>query len=322
MELLLVLRPPSRVLLFLTVLVALLLALALLPGLVAKAQAADRGTIFKVGGNVDVPQGDTANAVIAIGGDVTVAGTVKNTIVAVGGDVHLQSGASVGSDAKSGDSSIVLVGGDLTKAAGATQQGKTSTVSGSWAGTAWDRGIVNQFRSPLSGFAGFSWLGGTILALLGAILIAALLPRQVTAIGEGVRRRFWPSLGWGALGLIVIVPVVTVLLIITIIGLIAILPWLFVVVATAVLGAIGVSVLLGELILPRLSYRGTSLILAAVVGVVVLRLVALIPIAGGIVVAIAWVVGFGAAIMALWAWQRRRRERGRDLGEVPEERAA
>jgi hypothetical protein len=323
MDLILAVRPAMhgdprlvRGLVLLLVLTVTAVLLAFAPGLQADAQAVDRGTIFEVGSDANVPQADSADAVIAIGGDVTVAGTVRNTIVAVGGDVDLAPTAQVGTDLSSGDSAVILVGGDLTRAQGATVQGDVSTVTGSWAGDFWNRGIVDSVTSPFTGFALFSWIGGTLLALLGAIVIVALLPRQVVAIGHGVRARFWPSLGWGVLGLVVVVPVVTVLLIISIIGLLAILPWLFVVIATAILGAVGVAVLLGQLILPRLSYRGESLILAAVIGVLVLQLVQLIPIAGSIAVAVAWIVGFGAALIALWNWQRGRRERARELREV------
>ena len=314
-------KAPSRAALLLALVAGVVLATAFVPALLPAADAADRGTVFKVGGNVNIPQGDTADAVIAIGGDITVAGTVKNNITAVGGDVTLQSTARVGTEVDSGDTSIVLVGSDLTTASGATVRGDTSEVAGSWTGDLWGRG-VDSVTSPLEDFWLFGWLGGTLLSLLAAVVIAALLPRQVTAITEGVRRRFWPSLGWGALGVIVVVPVVTVLLIVTIIGLLAILPWLFIVVATLVLGVISVSVLIGEVILPRLNYRTRNLILAAVIGVLVLRLIALIPFAGAIVMAVAWIVGFGAAIVALWGWQRRRHERGRGEGELREETAA
>lgn len=317
------LRLPSRHLFAPLFLVAVLALLALAPGLVQTAGAVDRGTIFKAGGNVNVPAGDTADAVIAIGGDVSVGGTVKSTIVAVGGDVHLLSTADVGSEAGGGDTSVVLVGGTLTRAQGATVTGDVSRVSGSWAGDIWDRGIADPISAPFRGFSLFAWIGGTLLSLLGAVLIAALLPRQVLAIRDGVRSHFWPSLGWGALSLIVIVPLVTVLLIVTIIGLLAILPWLFVVVSALVLGAVGIAVLIGSGILPRLNYRGESLILAAVVGVLVLRLVQLIPFVGSIVVGIAWLLGFGATVMAVWMWQRRRREHVRELRQAGgEQRAA
>lgn len=282
--------------------------LVLVPGLVATAGAADRGTIFKVGGNVDLPQADTADAIIAVGGDVTVAGTVTDTVVAVGGDVTLQPTATVGTGGTASDTSVVLVGGTLTRAPGASVEGEVSNVSAGWAGDLSTRGISAAWRAPFSGLSLLGWLGGTILSLLGAILIVALLPRQVVAIRDRVRSRFWPSLGWGALSLIVIVPLVTVLLIITIIGLLAVLPWLFVVVATMVMGAIGLSVFIGNFILPRLTYRGESLMLAAVVGVLVLRLIALIPIAGAIALAVAWILGFGAAVLALRSWQRHRHD--------------
>lgn len=295
-------------------LVATAILLLLLVVQVRPADAAERGTIFRVGSTVNIPEADTADSIVAIGGDVRVAGTVREAIVAVGGDVRLLDGAQVGTEMNPGDNSVILVGGTLTTSPGATIRGDTSRITGNWAGDAWDSAVLTPIRDPIDGFSLISWLVGTVLALVGAVLIAALLPHQVTAIAQGVRRRFWPSLGWGALGLIVIVPVVTVLLIVTIVGLLAVLPWLLVVVATVVLGVIGVALLLGELILPRLNYRGGSLILAAVVGVLVLRLVALIPVAGPIATAVAGIVGFGAAVVALWGWQRRRRDQKYDTG--------
>ena len=323
MDSIVILRAPSRRLIALLMLAAAVALFAVVPGLLSTADAADRGTIFRAGGNVNIPPEDTAEAVIAIGGDVTVGGTVENAIVAVGGDVRLQPTAVVGTDVGSGDSSIILVGGTLTRAEGAAVTGDISRVTGSWAGDIWDRGIVDPISAPFRGFSLFTWIGGTLLYLLGAVLIAALLPRQVLAIRDGVRNRFWPSLGWGALSLIVIVPLVTVLLIITIVGLLAILPWLFVVISALIMGAVGMAVLIGSGILPRLSYRGESLILAAVVGVLVLRLVQLIPFVGSIVVGIAWILGFGAVVMAVWMWQRQRRERVRELREAgTEQRAA
>jgi hypothetical protein len=302
-------RGLSRPLVILTFFAAITALLALAPGLTAEAAAADRGTIFKTGGDVTLASGDTAKAIIVIGGDASVAGTVTDTIAVVGGDVRLQPTAVVGSANSTGDTAVILVGGTLTRAPGATVQGKISDVSAGWAGDLGTAGLAGVVRSPFSGWGLLGWLGGTILSLLGAVLIVALLPRQVNATRDRARARFWPSLGWGALSLLVIVPLVTVLLVITIIGLLAILPWLFVVVATLVMGAVGVSVLLGQVILPRLGYHGTSLILAAVIGVVVLRLVALIPIVGSIVIALAWIVGFGAAILAVRSWQRHRHDR-------------
>jgi hypothetical protein len=294
------------------ILVSAGLVLTLAPGAKASPTEVDRGTVFRIGGNVNIAEGDTAEAVIAIGGDVSVAGTVRTTIVAVGGDVRLASTAVVGSDAQRTDTSVVLVGGSLDQDPGATVTGETNRVSGSWSGDVWGRGVVDPVVRPFGALSLISWIGGTLLALLGAVLIVTLAPRQTTAIRDRVASGFWSSLGWGALGLIIVVPLVTVLLIISIIGLLALLPWFFVVVATLVFGAVAVALLLGDWVLPRLRHRGTSMILAVVVGVLILRLLQLIPVVGSIVGAVAWIVGFGGAVVALWSWQRLRREHRRD----------
>ncbi len=290
----------------------------------APANAAERGTVFQAGNNVTIPREDTAESVVAIGGNVTVAGTVRTSIIAVGGDVRLNRTAVVGSSVQQADTSIVLVGGSLDQAQGARVTGQVSNVTGSWAGDIWNQGITDQVTRPYSGFSLIAWLGGTVLALLLAVLIAALVPRQVTAVRDRVRRSFWSSLGWGALGLIILVPLVTVLLVITVIGLLAVPPWLLVVVSALVLGAVAVAAALGGWALSVAGYKRENLILTALVGVVILRLLALLPLAGGIITAIAWMVGFGATAVALWSWQRRRHDAGQhsEEAQAPDMRAA
>lgn len=289
-----------------------LLALALIPGLTAPASAADRGTIVNAGGNVNLRQGDTADAIFAFGADVTVAGTVKNSILAVGGDVRLGPTAVVGTELASNDTALILVGSSVTRDQGAEVTGETSNVSGSWAGDIWDSGVVDPIARPFQGNSLLGWLGSTIVYLLVALAIAALAPRQIARVRERSQHRFWSSLGWGALGTFIIVPAITILLIITIIGILALLPWGLVVFATYLFGAVAIAALIGGWLLPRLSYRQESLILASVVGVLILRVIGLIPFAGAIVVGVAWIVGFGAAFMAFWEWRRQKREVARE----------
>jgi hypothetical protein len=318
-------RPKSRrgaVTIAVAILVVALALLASASWMAPPAHAADRGTVVQAGGDVTIAQQDVADAVVSIGGNVDVAGTVKTAILAVGGDVRLEQTAVVGSQGDAGDTSIVLVGGTLTRAPGAQVTGDVSNVSGSWAGDLWSRGVTDQITNPYSGLSLIAWLGGTLIYLLVAVIVAALAPRQTTAVQNRVARRFWTSLGWGALSLMVIVPVITVILAVTIIGLLAIPPWLLLVVAAFILGGVAVAVLLGDWVLPRLGYKGESLVLAGIVGVLILRIITLIPIAGGIVVGLASLAGFGATVVALWSWQRHRHELARERGASPESRAA
>jgi hypothetical protein len=298
----------------LALLLALLatLVLLLIPGLVAKASAANRGTVFKVGGDVTIPQTDTAAAVIVVGGDVTVGGTVRDAVVDVGGKVTLLPTAVVGSNASGGDNSLVLVGASLTRSPEATVTGKTTTVSSSWAGDIWRTGIVDPIVRPFRTTSLVGWAGSTVLYALVAMLIVALAQKQTVAIKNRIRRRFWPTFGWGLLGAIVVVPVVTVLLIISIIGILALLPWALVVFTTFLFGAVGAAVLVGDYVLPWLGSKSPGLLLAAVVGVIVVRLVGLIPVAGAIAVGLLWIVGFGAAYMAFWDWRRGKRDLAKD----------
>jgi hypothetical protein len=300
------------------------LVLLLVPGLVRQASAADRGTVFKVGGDVNIPQTDSASAVIVVGGDVTVAGTVRDAIVNVDGKVNLAPTAVVGANAKAGDTTLILVGSSVTRAPGAAVTGKTTTVSGSWAGDIWRTGVVNPVVRPFQTSSLIGWVGSTILYALVAMLIIALAQRQTVAVKNRIRERFWPTFGWGLLGAVVIVPVVTVLLIISIVGILALLPWALVVFATFLFGAVGAALLVGDLVLPRMGSKNASLILAGVVGVLVVRLVGLIPVAGAIAVGVLWIVGFGAAFMAFWDWRREKRELVRDerTRQVPPAAAA
>ncbi|HJW75686.1 MAG TPA: hypothetical protein VJ787_08470 [Thermoleophilia bacterium] len=301
-----------------------IIALLLTGGLAQRASAADRGTIVKVGGDVNIPRSDSASAVIVVGGDVTVAGTIRDGLVNVGGDVRLLPTAVVGSNVNAGDTSLYLVGSSLTRAPGATVQGKTTTVSGSWAGDIWRTGVVDPVVRPFRTGSLIGWFGSTVLYALVALLIVALAQRQTVAIAERIRRRFWPTFGWGLLGAVVIVPVVTVLLIISIIGILALLPWALVVFATFLFGAVGAAVLVGDFVLPYLSYRRENVLLAAVVGVLAVRLVSLVPVAGAIAVAVLWTIGFGATFMAFWDWRREKRDlmRGEETRQAPPAAAA
>jgi hypothetical protein len=293
---------------FIAVLLLVALAFLFAPRLVAHASAADRGTVFQVGSSVNIPSSDSASSVFVIGGDVTVGGTVRNALVDVGGNVRLLPTAVIGPAGNASGGSLVLVGGSLSRAPGAVVHGKTTTVSGSWAGDIWRTGVVDPIVRPFRASSLIGWAGSTVLYGLVAIVIAALAPHQMAAIGRRIRQRFWPTFGWGLLAAIVIVPVVTVLLIVSIIGILALLPWALVVFAAYLFGAVGAAVLVGEVILPALTYRRENLILAAVIGVLVVRLVGLIPVAGSIAVGLLWIVGFGAVCAAFWSWARTRRQ--------------
>ena len=135
------------------------------------------GTRIAFGQDIRVERDEeVSDAVVAIGGSVTVDGRVRDGIVVVGGNLTLGATSDVRGD-------IVLVGGQLTRDPAARQSGSVSYVSfGEWSRrtTGWfprfDFGEVGRWLS----------LAGTLarVSLLG-VLMALLL---IVARGGGGRR--------------------------------------------------------------------------------------------------------------------------------------
>ena len=274
------------------------------------------GNIVETGQDITVPLGTSANSVFALGGSITIAGSVREVVAGIGADVKLLPTARVGTAAGSGDTSLVVVGGDLTSAPGATVFGKTTTEPLTSVRDAFTTGFWRPIASPLAGLSLIGWAGSTVLLVLLGLLVAAVLPRQTRASMRRVATHPASSLGWGALTAFVIVPLVTVALVITIVGILLAIPWALIVVpAVFAFGFIAMGTFIGDRLLRAVGYRGESLLLAATVGIVATQLVRLIPYAGAIIVAAIWIIGTGAAVAAFFAWRRSRKQ----LAAVPSE---
>ena len=114
---------------------ALLLILAAPPAL----HADSKGDRVQVGRSIVVEEGEeagdlvcvgcsirmmgTCGDIVAIGGSVTIDGTVKGDAVTVGGDMHLDENASIAGD-------LVTVGGGLSRHPGAVVKGDVTSQSG------------------------------------------------------------------------------------------------------------------------------------------------------------------------------------------------
>lgn len=250
--------------------------------------------------------------VVVVGGDLLVEGTVKNVVVVVGGDLTLTETAQVGTRRGSQDAAIVSVLGDVSVEDGARVRGETFDVG-------WDLGGVSTgalsdpFLRPWRAGAALNWVWSTIFLAIVALIVAAIAPRQVWAVSDRVRRHFFSSLGWGALGAIIVVPIITVLLIVTIVGILLVIPWLFVALPLlSLFGFVAVGAALGRIIFRGAEWKRDRVMLAAVVGVIILNVLRWIPVGGFIIMAILWFVGFGAAYVAIWAWLRDRRRRRKE----------
>ena len=176
-------------------------------------------------------------------------------------------------------------------------------------------GFWEPIATPFAGLSLIGWAGSTVLLVLLGLLVAAVLPRQTRASEERIAGHFWSSLGWGALTALVIVPLITLALVVTIIGILVAIPWVFAAVAVFLFGYLAFGAFFGRSLLRLVGYRGDSLMLAVTVGVIASQLVRLIPYVGAPIVAVMWMIGGGGAIAAFFVWRRSTARRRRPDAE-------
>ncbi len=284
-------------------LVAAALALLLAPGR-ALAQENREDVSVRVNGTVDLAAGESVDTLVAVNSEARVAGTVRDTLVivnqtaTVSGDVgrdaivfngtlRLESTARIGGD-------VVLINGELSQADGAVIAGRVVERSGASIGAE-----LSRITAAVSLIA---WLGMTLLLVVVALGWAAIAGRQLSDVAGLLGAR--PGLAAVAAVIFwIVVPIVAVVAFVTVIGipigialLLVVLPLLW------GLGYVTTGTRLGFFIA---DLRHTTPDLAhpyleAVLGVVIFQLIALVPIVGGIVVALAGLFGAGAIVVHAW----------------------
>ena len=244
--------------------------------------------VHAVGGNVILRSGAEAREVVAVLGSVTLeAGASVRQAVAVGGDVKVGPGASVERDA-------VSVGGKV-------QVDPSGDVGGQRTAVPFPRvtelvnfarnRVTDEDRSPLWALAGALAKYAVYLAL--ALLVVALFPRRVEAVGASMLSNPWKSLFAGFLGLLA-QPFLGLLLVVTVIGI----PLVAVqVLGVAVAGVFGFTALawwIGRA-LPAQATRGL-MVLQLAIGLAVVFLITQIPFLGWLIWIAAVMFTFGAVL--------------------------
>jgi hypothetical protein len=272
---------------------AALAALLVLLLAVGSASAADDQVVI-TGGAV-VPAGQTAGDVVVLDGTVRIAGRATGDVVSVSGPVRitgrvdgdviavsdrafLAPSARVGGDLRYGDERPVL-------APGARVGGEVSNED--WADAASGWGWVSALGW---------WLAVTVSTLIVGVLLVWLAPRALYAAERAVRERLGATIGWGV-ALAIGVPLLAVLALVTLVGIPFGVALLLAAVPVLLVAYVTTAWIVGRRVLRN---RSTSPWAALLAGWGILRLLALIPVVGGLVGLVATIVGLGALAVALW----------------------
>jgi len=287
----------------LVALVAAALALLLAP-VRAQAQETTDDVYVRVNGTIDLAAGESVDTLVAVKSEARVAGTVRDTLVivnqtatvsgdvgreaiVVNGTLRLESTARIGGD-------VVLINGELIQADGAVIAGRVVERRGASIGA--------EFNRVTAAVSLIAWLGMTLLVVVVALGWAAVGGSQLSAIAGLLGAR--PGLAAVAAVIFwIAAPVIAFLAFVTVIGIpIGIALLLIVLPLLWGLGYVTTGTRLG-FFLADLRHTTPDLAhpyLEAVLGVVILQLIGLIPIVGGIVVALAGLFGAGAIVVHVW----------------------
>jgi hypothetical protein len=278
--------------------IAALLSALLALLLAAPSASAATDHVVITGGAV-VPAGQTAGDIVVIDGPVTIGGRATGDVVSVSGPIRvtgridgdliavsdrafLGPRARVGGDLRHGDERPVL-------APGARVGGKISNED--WADAASGWGWVSAFAW---------WLAVSVSTLIVGALLVWLAPGALYGAERAVREHLGATIGCGA-AIAIGAPLLAILALVTLVGipfgvalLLAAIPVLLVAYSTS-------AWLVGRRVLRN---RSTSPWSALVAGWGILRVLALIPVAGALAGLAATVVGLGALAVALWRARR------------------
>jgi len=220
--------------------------------------------------------GTVDGSLTAFDAPVTISGRVNGDVVVFRGRVELRDGANVKGDVVSQAAPVLASGATI---GGATRRVHTTV---DWEGFGWVGRLV-------------WWLAISASTLVIGLLLVWLLGPGAARIVDAGRTRIGPSIGWGLLvsfGL----PILAVIALVTIVA---------IPLGLIVLAALGLVYMLGysaaAWILGRWIVREPTVWVAAfLAGWGILRVLALIPVVGGLVWFAAVVFGLGALTVTMW----------------------
>ena len=270
-----------------SLLIVMLALCWLLPAAGASAAADDGDARIVLVGSVLVDREETASDVYVANGDVTIRGTVTGDVVVADGDVTIRGTVEGTVVTVAGQATLGRrgsVGGDIVYADKKPVQTPGSRVAGE----------VKKFDVGSAGILGAlgAFIAITISMFLLGLVLLLLAPRAADAVARTSKEKALVSALVGLLAFFLI-PIIAFAALFTVVGI----P-LGVVLLLLVLPLYAISYVTAAFALGRRIIKG-SRILAFLVGIVILQLLTLIPIAGSLIGFLAVFFGLGLLIMTM-----------------------
>lgn len=276
----------------LLVLVASLFGLAVAPAAGAQTDEDQGDNVIVLTGRADVREDETVDNVFIADGPAVIDGRVRNGVIALNGDVLVRGVV---------EDNVLALNGRVTVAEPGQLQGdvvsrhRPVVESGGRFDGDWERWNPRDWSWSAAIFTRLAiWIAFTVSTLVLGLILGLLAPRARGPVHEVARERIGPVIGWGLL-LTIGLPLVALLVMATLVGLPLGLGTLLALGLVYGIGYTAGAWVLGRVVAPR-----ARPILSFLAGWGILRVVALIPVLGGLSWFAAVVVGLGAVAVAAY----------------------
>jgi hypothetical protein len=245
-----------------------------------------RTNVFSFGGNITI-KGKVKESVFSFGGSITVEGEVGEQILGIGSDIYLKSNSTVMGD-------IVSIGGSFTKEPGTTIGGDTlyfKSPGDLFTKKIFSSSHIFPFYLTFKLITSFIWL-------IFAIVLALILPRQISYASDQISESFGPIFGTGLLSLILFIALClfSTLLSLLIIGIPLLLSLILLAVIIKILGNVIIFHFAGKSVSKLLGNKHPSLMLSIFFGFILITLLTSIPILGALISFFLTILAWGVVI--------------------------
>ncbi len=263
------------------------------------------GDVVVAGGKIYIADGSAVGGdLLVFGGQTIVEGAISGRVHVTGGEVTINGPISGNVEIQGGKLMVggrAVISGNLRYRGpqapvinpGASIKGKIEFVADDFGG--------NQFRYFANGIGILAAAGGILINLVLALLFFGCFKKRAVSLTHEAITGFWRNVGRGVL-MVIVVPVVSVILLMTIVGLpVGIFGLLLLgignILAMAISGAIfGTWVM--RTIVKRGDHQPTTM--TVIWGTVALRVITLIPVIGWVIGAIFCAAAFGVLAAAAY----------------------
>jgi hypothetical protein len=272
--------------------VVLLSVLTMAPALAQTEGRAGDDDQIVLTGRLQIAADETVDTALIFNGSALVEGTVRESLLVFNGDTEITGTVEEDVFVFNGDavvrSSAVIEGDLITQRTPQVEDG--ATIRGE------RKGLPTDLDIDTIGFGGriFWWVAYSVSVLILGLLLLLFAPQLFPLVRDAVRDRMGSSIGWGA-GLFFLLPIGSVLLLVTVVGF----PLgIFTLLALSLIYTLGY--VIATLAVGTMVMRTTpSRFVVFLIGWLILRGLALIPFVGGLVWFVASVWGLGLLAVAI-----------------------